>query len=140
MQTAKQYLKSQLRQAWRIYVRTFQSFSSAHLATAVSALGLNGGDTVLVHSSYDAFQGFAGKPTDVITVLQDIIGAQGVLMMPTLPFTGTAVDYVRSDPVFDVKRTPSRMGLLTELFRRRGDVLRSVHPTHSVAVWGRAAS
>ncbi len=42
--------------------------------------------------------------------------------------------------LFDVRRTPSRMGLLTELFRRSAGVLRSVHPTHPVAAWGRDAA
>jgi len=39
-------------------------------------------------------------------------------MMPTIPFRGTAVEYALGDPVFDVRQTVSRMGLLTELFRR----------------------
>jgi len=33
----------------------------------------------------------------------------------------------------------SRMGLITEVFRRAPGVVRSVHPTHSVAVWGSRA-
>jgi aminoglycoside 3-N-acetyltransferase len=140
MYTTKKYLKSQLRQAWRMYVRAFYSFSCADLANALRGLGVNTGDTLLVHSSYDAFHGFAGKPMDVIALLQEVIGPTGTVMMLTLPFTGTAVDYVRLKPVFDVRRTPSRMGLLSELFRRKSDVLRSVHPTHSVAVWGRSAT
>ena len=60
--------------------------------------------------------------------------------MPTLPFTGTAVQYARQQLIFDVRRTPSSMGLLTELFRRSADVVRSVHPTHPVAVWGHDAA
>ena len=99
-------------------------------------LGIRVGDCVLVHSSYDAFGGFTGKPSDVISVLQRAIGSSGSLMMPTMPFTGTAVDYARSKPVFHVRHTASRMGLLSEVFRRSRDVIRSVHPTHSVAVWG----
>src|SRR5262249_16752964 len=35
---------------------------------------------------------------------------------------------------------PSQMGLLTELFRRRRGVLRSLHPTHSVCAHGPLAS
>jgi aminoglycoside 3-N-acetyltransferase len=89
-----------------------------------------------VHSSFDRFAGFSGKPSDVIRVLQETVGIQGTLLMPTLPFTGTAVDYVSSSPVFDVRRTPSQMGMLTELFRRSPGVVRSVHPTHPVAAWG----
>ena len=57
-----------------------------------------------------------------------------------MPFTGSAVEYARSHQIFDVLRTPSRMGLLTELFRRSPGVVRSVHPTHPVAVLGRPAN
>lgn len=60
-------------------------------------------------------------------------------MMPTIPFTGTAIDYVAQAAVFDVARTPSRVGLVTELFRRSAGVVRSVHPTHAVAIWGNEA-
>ena len=121
-------------------MKSFRSFSAADLAQGLGALGIGAGDTVLIHSAYDAFTGFTGKPTDVIAVLQDVVGSSGVLMMPTLPFTGTAVEYVSTNPVFDVRRTPSRMGLLSELFRRSPDVLRSVHPTHPVAAWGQKAA
>jgi aminoglycoside N3'-acetyltransferase len=38
--------------------------------------------------------------------------------------------------IFDPQRTPAQVGLLAEVFRRSPDVLRSVHPTHSVAAWG----
>ena len=61
-------------------------------------------------------------------------------MMPTMTFSGTAVEYAKAKPVFDVARTPSRMGLVTELFRRSPDVVRSVHPTHPVAMWGHDAT
>jgi aminoglycoside N3'-acetyltransferase len=60
--------------------------------------------------------------------------------MPTLPFRGSAVEYVRELRVFDVRRTPSQMGLLTELFRRISGVIRSTHPTHAIAAWGMRAS
>jgi len=56
-----------------------------------------------------------------------------------MPFTGTAVAFAATDPLFDIKRTPSRMGLLTELFRRMPGVVRSRHPTHSAAAWGARA-
>ena len=42
-------------------------------------------------------------------------------------------------PVFDARHTVSRMGLITEVLRRAPGVVRSVHPTHSVAVWGSRA-
>jgi aminoglycoside 3-N-acetyltransferase len=36
-------------------------------------------------------------------------------------------------PVFDARTTPSGMGLLAEVFRRRPGAIRSIHSTHSLA-------
>src|ERR1051325_8440650 len=99
---AKRYLRGKLKQASGFYRRTFQSFSADDLERAMRDVGIAGGDTLFVHSSYDAFQGFSGKPTDVISALQRVVGPSGAVLMPTLPFTSTAVAYVRSNPVFDV--------------------------------------
>lgn len=133
-------VKKRLKTVKRFVANTFSSFTPADLQAKLCALGLTTGDTLLVHSSFDAFEGFQGKPTDAIAVLQSVVGEKGVVMMPTMSFGGTAVDYARSNTLFDVARTPSRMGLLTELFRRSPGVVRSVHPTHSVAIWGGDAS
>ena len=131
--------KRRLKVFRRLFINTLWPFSPDELKRLLLGLGVGQGETVLVHSSFDAFEGFQGKPSDVISVLQAAVGAEGVVMMPTMTFSGTAVAYARSNPLFDESRTPSRMGLLTELFRRSPQVLRSVHPTHSVALWGRDA-
>lgn len=137
-------LKSRIKAHWkalrRFCVNTFRSFTAEDLQRALGALGLTAGDTLLVHCSFDAFEGFQGKATDVIAVLQKLVGSGGVVMMPTMTFSGSAVEYARTGAVFDVVRTPSRMGLLTELFRRSPGVVRSVHPTHPVAIWGSDAA
>lgn len=130
--TVKRYRKA----ARSRFTRAFFSFDAALLREGLRDLGVTRGGMLLVHSSYNEFEGFTGKPTDVISILLELLGASGVLMMPTMPFTGTAVDWVAQNPVLDLVRTPSRMGLLTELFRRSSGVARSVHPTHPVAVWG----
>src|SRR5260370_41384430 len=57
-------------------------------------------------------------------------------MLPTISFTGSAVEHAARDPVFDARDTPSMVGLITEAFRRSAGVGRSLHPTPSVAVWG----
>jgi aminoglycoside 3-N-acetyltransferase len=120
-------------------LRRFRGFDHYDLQRFLSELGISPGVTVLVHSSLDQFEGFRGDTMAILSALQGAVGSQGTLLMPTLPFTGSAVEYVSKDPVFDVVRTPSRMGLLTELFRRSPGVVRSVHPTHSVAAWGAKA-
>jgi hypothetical protein len=59
--------------------------------------------------------------------------------MPAFFFGGRKVDpiaYYRERPFFDVRRQPSEAGLLTELFRRREGVRRSLHPIASVTALG----
>ena len=129
-------IKRWLKRLVRSYHRVFRAFTPVDLKNALLKLGIVPGDVVMVHSAFDSFLGFQGGPVDVIRALQEVVGAGGTLMMPTIPFQGTAVEYARGDPVFDVRQTVSRMGLITEVFRRAPGVVRSIHPTHSVAVWG----
>jgi aminoglycoside 3-N-acetyltransferase len=89
-------------------------------------IGLRPGDRVVVHSSLRA----VGLDADeLIDELLAAIGPQGLLVMPT--FT-----YVNETFAPD---TPSRAGALTEVFRRRPNVVRSAHPTYSVAAIGDGA-
>jgi len=129
------------RKSWRAkWERWRHGFCADDLLAALRCCGVSEGDFVMVHSALDRFGAFKGTPTDVIDVLKRAVGQAGAIMMPTIPFTRTAVEYVSAGAMFDVQRTPSRVGLLTELFRRSGGVLRSLHPTHPVAVWGRDAA
>lgn len=137
---AKARLKGWRKRLRLAYVRRWRAFGADELLAVLRRLGIAPGDIVMVHSSLDRFDGFSGKPSDVIHALQEAVGARGTLLMPTLPFTGTAVEYVSLGQIFDVRRTPSRVGLLTELFRRSPGVGRSVHPTHPVAAWGSHAT
>ena len=116
------------------YYRTFHSYSADDLLSALRKLGIVEGDVVLAHSSLAAFVGFRGGAPDVIKVLEQLVGPSGTLMMPTLSFSGTAIAYAQQEKIFDPKRSPSQVGLLTEVFRRSKGVVRSLHPTHSVAV------
>ena len=127
---------TQMRRRW---VTTFYRFHRADFSALLHRLGIVPGDVVIVHSSFDRFEGFEGSLGDAIQALQDAVGGEGALLMPTLPFSGPAVDYARRQIVFDVKRTPSHMGLMTEIFRRLPGVSRSLHPTHPVAGWGAKA-
>jgi len=132
-------IKRRLKRLVRDYHRVFRAFTPADLKSALLELGVVPGDVLMVHSAFDRFLGYQGGLVDAIRTLQEVVGERGTLMMPTIPFQGTAVEYALGDPVFDVQRTVSRMGLLTEVFRRSPGVVRSIHPTHSVAVWGNRA-
>jgi aminoglycoside 3-N-acetyltransferase len=56
--------------------------------------------------------------------------------MVSLPYTTSTYEYLKRDKVFDVRRTTSRMGLISETFRRRQGIRRSLHPTHPVLADG----
>jgi aminoglycoside 3-N-acetyltransferase len=136
----KRGLKRRLKHLrWR-YIQRFHRFDKEQLKRSLRELGIRKGDVVLAHIAYDRFEGYRGGPLSVIGVLQEILGSEGTLLMPTMPFGGSAVDYVRTQPPLDVLRTPSVMGLVSELFRRRPGVVRSVHATHPVAAWGKHAN
>lgn len=134
-------LKQRLRSARSAYIRWRYPFGPDQLLAALHRVGIHEGDTLLVHSAFSQFLGFQGSAMDAIGVLQRAVGPRGLLMMPTLPFSGSAARYAseQKDKIFDPRRAPSRAGILTELFRRSKDVVRSVHPTHAVAAWGRGA-
>lgn len=100
-------------------------------------LGVRPGGGLLVHASLRSVGNFPDRAQIAISALQDAVGAGGALLMPALSYETVTP----RRPFFDVEHTPSCVGALTEVFRKRADVLRSVHPTHSVCGWGdRAAS
>jgi len=121
------------------YARRWHAFGPEELGQGLAEVGVAPGDVLMVHSSFESFAGFRGAPAQIIRILQDAVGPTGTIVMPTLPFSGSVVSYAASEPDFDVRRTISKAGLITEVFRRSAHVVRSLHPTHSVAAWGARA-
>ncbi len=99
---------------------------------------------LMLHSSISNMQPmYQGTAKDLLEFLLRFVGPERTLAMPAFFFgTPELFDraYYRQHPRFDVRRTPSQMGLVTELFRRRPDVVRSLHPTHSVCALGPLAN
>ena len=96
-------------------------------------LGVEAGDSLLVHSSYKSFGPVEGGPQTVIHALEAALGEEGTLIMPTFNF-----DFNKGEP-WDVRTTPSKMGVLTELVRQDPRAKRVFHPFYSFAVLGRHA-
>jgi aminoglycoside 3-N-acetyltransferase len=96
-------------------------------------------EILMVHSSYDTLLPmYKGSANDLLAVLRDVCGPDRTLVMPSFVMGGRKFDtreYFSTRP-FDVRRTPSEMGLLAEVFRRTPGVLRSLHPTCSVCALG----
>lgn len=105
----------------------------AELVAGFKDIGLQADDTVLVHSSYKSLGGVEGGPQAVIDALLEVLGPQGTLVMPTFNF-----DFNKGQP-WDVRSTPSQMGVLTELVRTDPRAKRVFHPIYSFAVIGKYA-
>lgn len=98
----------------------------------LTAIGLQPGDEVMVHSSFKSLG--ITDPEMIIQALLHVIGDRGTLLMP-------ALSYLQQPPlIHDTMTTPTCVGFLTEYFRTRPGVTRSLHPTHSVCAAGASVS
>ncbi len=132
----KQVVKRTLAGSQRVLAQTLFAYSRVELTAAVRDAGIGPGNTVLVHSGFDRTSGFQGTPSDVIDGLLEAIAPDGNLLMMSIPYRGSSQRYVERDPLFDVRRSPSAVGLISEVFRRRADVSRSASPLHPVLACG----
>ena len=119
-----------------LLARALFAYSRNDLEGAIKAIGIRPGDSVFVHSGFKRANGFTGSPSDVVDSLLEVVGTEGHLLMMSIPYRGSSQKYTESDPVFDVTRTPSAVGLISEVFRRRSGVLRSLSPLHPVLAYG----
>ncbi|CAN5491453.1 aminoglycoside N3'-acetyltransferase [soil metagenome] len=106
------------------------------LLNNLKAIGLKEGDSVLVHSSMSKIGLLEKGPETLIDSLLAIIGKEGTLLMPAFPAKGRNKDYLIANASFDILKTPSNMGVVTECFRTLPGVKRSFHPTDSVCALG----
>lgn len=111
-------------------------FTAEDLKKDLRNAGILPGDVLLVHSSMKKIGNVEGRAEGVIDALAEYITDDGLLIFPT--FSDRYV--TDQSPDFNVKTSPAWTGILPELFRQRGDVLRSKHPFHSLTVRGKRAA
>jgi aminoglycoside N3'-acetyltransferase len=98
-------------------------------------------DILMIHSSFDGMMPmYNGNPTKLLSLIISHCKQNNItLAMPTF-FGGSNLQakehYEKGDQIFNVKKTASQIGLLTELFRITQNVKRSIHPTHSICALG----
>lgn len=119
--------------------RLVYRIGSDGLRAALDRIGLCCGDTICCHAALGELGYFEGGPQAIVKTLMDAVGPTGTILMPSFPMLGSSLSQIESGAVFDVRTTPSKVGILTEVFRRMPGVLRSLHPTNSIAAWGRKA-
>jgi len=106
--------------------------SEARLRDDLLALGVRPGGVLMVHSSLRSLGPVPEGAETVIRGLLAALGTEGTLLMPALTYEHVG----RHNPVFDVRHTPSNVGVIAETFRLRPGTRRSLHPTHSVCAVG----
>jgi aminoglycoside 3-N-acetyltransferase len=104
-----------------------------------SDLRLTSGDLVYVHSGMDGLN-LEFPFYRILFLIQEIIGPKGTVVFPTYPnHRISSYKWLKQGNVFDIRRTPSYTGILTEFARRQRKAIRSLHPTKSVCAIGPAA-
>jgi|SRR5450830_87268 len=119
-----------------------QHVTRTALTAGLARLGIVPGDTLFLHSSLKSLGYVEGGAAAVVHALQDAVGPQGTLLLPTYYLPGGSVRATceMNDYVFDPRRHGTHMGRLPEAFLASGNIHRSIHPTHSVSAWGRHAA
>ncbi len=107
-------------------------YQKEDIVSALRASGVHRGDVLFVHVSL----GRLGMPPVakmeeasalMIGALEEAIGADGTLLVPTYTYS------IGKGEVFDVDKSPSTIGPLTEYFRRLPGAIRSADPMLAVS-------
>lgn len=97
-------------------------------------LGINEDDTIIVHSSLKSFGHVDGGAEAVIEGLKQVV-CDGTLVFPAFRTT----TFYNAYKDWDINKTPSDVGYITEVFRQSKGVYRSNQATHSVCAYGKNA-
>lgn len=128
------YLPTGLRRNLKRYRRVLLSrLFHQDVQKAIVSFGVMNADFLMVHTSLSGCGHISGGPQTVIDVLQDWV-AERTLAMPT--HTYCYPNSTGLPPVFDPYTTPSVVGSINDHFWKLPEVVRSIHPTHSIAARG----
>ena len=106
------------------------------LAQGFINLGIAQADTLFIHSSFKSLGRVEGGAGTVIAALEAAVGPDGLILMPTFSLLPSREARVAT---WNVEKTPSTVGWLTEFFRRLPITYRSDHYSHAVAARGKDA-
>src|SRR5699024_2708495 len=117
-----------------IKTENFTNNKKEDLIKQLETMNIDSKGTIIIHSSMKSIGEVEGQADTVLDAFSEFM-KDGLLVFPT----HTWAHINEEQPKFYVEETPTNIGILTELFRKRPDVVRSLHPTHSVAALGNGA-
>lgn len=100
----------------------------------IKNMNLQSSDAIMIHSSMKSIGQVDGGAEAVIDAFMEYF-RDGMVMMPTHTWAQMSTEY----NIFDPENEPACVGILPNLFMKRQGVVRSLHPTHSMAVYGKDA-
>jgi aminoglycoside 3-N-acetyltransferase len=116
------------------------TFSTADLIAELDTRLGRDWKILMVHSSVNNLMPmYKGSALELLKALIEYCGPHRTLVMPAFNFGEEGMgarERLKRNPRFDLRREPSQMGLLTELFRRTKGVLQSRHPVYRLAALG----
>ena len=110
-------------------------YTKQDLMAHLEALKIEPTGTLMVHLSCNAIGEVEGRGDAILDALAGYM-RPGLLVLPSHTWANVNV----YNPVMDVLYTPTCVGALTDMFRKRPGVHRSLHPTHSLAALGQEAA
>ncbi|HWI46591.1 MAG TPA: AAC(3) family N-acetyltransferase [Rummeliibacillus sp.] len=134
--------------------KTNEFQSTATLMKQLHSLGIQEGDSIIVHSSLSQMGWIAGAEQAVVEALMQVITPKGTIVMPAQSTANSEPSYWSLPPVPEAWHQPIRdaipaynphltslrgMGKIAECFLRHPDTIRSDHPAHSFMAWGKNA-
>lgn len=119
----------------------YGTFDTAALRTHLEERIGRDFEVLMVHSSVNHMKPmYTDGPLDLVKMLVEYCGPTRTLAMPAFyfgdPRIGNTRETFHARPRFDVRRAPSQMGLLTEMFRRYPGVVPSRNPVYRVCALG----
>ncbi len=100
----------------------FPVLTKKDIIEKLDKLGVKKGDIIYVASFASILGSSKNILRDTIDALIESVGVDGTVVMPTFNW-----NYCKGE-VFDPETSPSQVGVLTEIFRKRTGVLRSITP------------
>ncbi len=118
-----------------------KSLTEKAIVEALHELGVRPGDLLFVHSGLSPFGRIDDGAETVINAIMSAIGKQGTALFPTFTMSfiymdGMLIKNERTRPYDQNDPSQVWVGNIPQTFLSRKGVIRSVHPTHSVAGLG----
>ena len=109
-------------------------YTKKDLLKDLEHMGLKSTETIMVHSSMKAIGPVDGGADTVVDAFMEYF-KDGLFMTPTHTWAQMSEEY----SLFDPSTEPACVGIIPNIFRQREGVVRSLHPTHSIAAYGARA-